>query len=81
MDILCERQRILFVINRDGQDGAADYVKQLKKIYLGAALATRKDKLGGHTGTRKHPYRKKFIESALSARYHLRILENIIHGN
>lgn len=63
-DILCEQDRLYFILDRDGLEAAVKFARDLINIYLIASLNSRIK-----FRTRKYPYRFKYIESAYSARY------------
>lgn len=66
-DPLYEKERLTFILNRDGLDEAINFAKGLVKTYLKASLTSRvKFK------TRNYPFRRSYIHSAYSARYILR---------
>lgn len=64
---LYEKERLTFILNRDGLDEAINFAKGLIKTYLKASLTSRTK-----FRTRNYPYRRSYIESAYSARYILR---------
>jgi hypothetical protein len=64
-----EADRIGFYIKRDGVQAAIEKMKELRFIYRKAALTT-KLKHG-----RSYPYRRGYIESAMSCRHLLRVFK------
>lgn len=60
---MCEQQRLQFITERDGIDGAVDFARRTLKIYRTAVLRSRKR---GHDKPHHASipeYRRKFIES------------------
>lgn len=60
---MCEQERINFIIQRDGIEGAVDFCKRTMKIYRTAVLRSRKR---GHDKPHHASipeFRRKFIKS------------------
>lgn len=67
-NLLCEEQRLRFVMNRDGKVAAVAFAKQMIKQYRSTCHFVFKKKLK----SKNHPYRFSYLESAMSARHLLR---------
>lgn len=63
---MCEQQRIQFIIQRDGIEGAIDFARRTMKIYRTAVLKSAKR---GHEKPHfasTHDWKRKFIMSYLA---------------
>ena len=63
-----EKERLQFVMQRDGVDAAMAFARQMIKQYRDTCHFVFKKKLK----SKNNPYRFSYLESAMSARYLLR---------
>ncbi len=66
MDLYNERERLIFMVQRDGVELGIKFAKQTTKIYL-AAIKVARRRYG-----RNCPYRRELLEGAASFRFLLR---------
>lgn len=69
---MAEEQRLKFVEERDGVDGAIDFAKQTLKVYRMALRRSRKRGFNPPHHATLPEYRLGFIESCLDFRAYLR---------
>jgi hypothetical protein len=73
-NLMCEEDRLMFILHRYGLEETINTAKRLLKIYLQASLSTRQK-----FHTRNYPYRHSYLESAFSIRHllHIKFLESV----